>query len=103
MSGIAHSSARARRADPIGVRHAADHRQAGAKPDRVVIVMITSAELDDLFLHAMAFDTTAVDSDMTWQAAWQSRFQQRYLYERMGFALIFKLPAHLGLRYWLFR
>ena len=25
------------------------------------------------------------------------------LYERMGFALIFKLTAHLGLRYWLFR
>ena len=29
--------------------------------------------------------------------------QQRCLYERMGFALIFKLPAHLGLRCWLFR
>ena len=60
----------------------------------------TSAELDDLFL-AMAFDTTAGDPAMTWQAG--NPGQQRYLYERMGFALIFKLPAHLGLRYWLFR
>ena len=36
-------------------------------------------------------------------ADWIIGAYSRYLYERLGFALIFKLPAHLGLRYWLFR
>ena len=36
-------------------------------------------------------------------ADWIVGAYSRYLYERMGFALIFKLPAHLGLRYWLLR
>ena len=36
-------------------------------------------------------------------ADWIIGAYSRYLYEWLGFAFIFKLPAHLGLRYWLFR
>ena len=37
------------------------------------------------------------------ESIWIIGAYSRYLYERMGFALIFKLPFHLGLSYWLFR